>query len=102
MNRNLTDLKNFFLYLDNKLAVLALWVSISYEMPSLRDVKNYGRQLNSGALRLHITADCARHIDASIRDSFWKKNQAQSSVVLLQITADCARRTLFQFQQLLI
>ena len=64
-------------------------------------------------LRLHIIVDCARetdasiayyrwlrppdssarHTDASIRISFWKKNRPQSSVLLLQITADCTRRT---------
>ena len=93
--------------------MLALWVSISHGMPSLRDVKNYGRQLNLGDSKLlnifnvkikrfnvkskqnfkRITADCARetdastahyrllrppyscarHTDALIRVSFWKK-----------------------------
>ena len=43
--------------------------------------------------RLRQPESCARHADASIRVSFWKKNRAQSSVLLLQITADCARRT---------
>ena len=32
--------------------MLALWVSISYGMPSLWDVKNYGRQLNLGGSKL--------------------------------------------------
>ena len=43
--------------------------------------------------RLRPSQSCARHTDASIRVSFWKKNRAQSSVLLLQITADCARWT---------
>ena len=36
---------------------------------------------------------CARHTDASIQVSFWKKNWEQSSVLLLKITADSVRRT---------
>ena len=71
--------------------MLALWFPISYWMPSLRDVENYGRQLTLG--RTIFGRKILFYLNLNISNVKIKRFNVKSKQDFNRITADCARET---------